>query len=210
MAFISMVFAGIAFMLLLFGISAVIIGIVLKMINRIEVKKGAEKSRPLSVVGMISFILGILSLAPILFIVGSIISSNISASIWQKGSLEYNVYVDDIDRAAALLEDGADPNEYGRYIYPPIYFALENDNYDMTKMLLEYGANPDATGAWDTQIFHFAIQNNDLDFIKLLIENGADINFTVSGRTPLDLAYETDNDEVIDYLIENGAKQRRK
>lgn len=62
-----------------------------------------------------------------------------------------------------FLENGADPNTYEQYIYPPIYFALENNNYSMAEILLEYGANPNATGAWDTQMFHLAIQKNDID-----------------------------------------------
>lgn len=135
-----------------------------------------------------------------------IISSRIAETNWQRNSLEYNVYADNIDRARTLLEKGADPNKYERYIYPPIYFSLENDNYSMAEMLLEYGANPNATGAWNTQMLHSAIQKNDLDFIKLFIENDADINFIVSGQTPLDLARKIENDEIINYLLANSAK----
>jgi len=179
---------------------------VLKIVNSRKAKKGREKSRALSLVSVISLIFGILSLVPFVFIVGFNISISIAEKNWQRNSLEYNVYADNIDRARTLLEKGADPNTYERYIYPPIYFALDNDNYSMAEMLLEYGANPNATGAWNTQMFHSAIKKNDVDYIKLFIENDADINFVVSRQTPLDVARTINNDEIINYLLANGAK----
>jgi len=201
-----MLFAGFAILIFVLGIIAIIIGVILKIVNSNRVKKGNKKSSALSVVSIILLIFGILFFVPMVFIVGFSISSDISEANRQKNSLEYNVHEDNINRARTLLESGADPNTYQRYIYPPLYFALENDNYDMAEMLFEYGADPDAKGAWGTQMFHLAIQKNDIDFIKLFIESGADVNFVVSGQTPLDTAREIDNDEVISYLLANGAK----
>jgi len=210
MAFIALLFAGFAILLFLLGIGGIIIGMALKIINSKKVKKGHEKSRALSVVSIISLIVGILSLVPLVFIVGFNIISSISEANWQRNSLEYNVYADNIDRARTLLEKGADPNTYEKYIYPPIYFALENDNYSMAQMLLEYGANPDAIGDWNTQLLHVAVRKNKLDFIKLFVENGADINLIMNGQTPLDVAYQIkNNDEIINYLLANGAKQKK-
>lgn len=206
MAFIALLFAGVAILLFLLGICGIILGIVLKIINSKKEKKGIKKSRALSVIRTLSLVFGVLALMPLLFILGFNVINSISEAHWQKGSLEYNVYADNIDRARTLLEKGADPNTFEHYIYPPIYFALENDNYNMAKMLLEYGANPDTEGAWNKQPLHEAIYKENMDFIKLFVENGADINFITNGQTPLDKAYQYKNDEIINYLLANSAK----
>ena len=156
MALIALLFAGFAILLFVLGIGGIIIGTVLKIVNSQKVKKSPEKICALSLVSIISLIFDILTLVPLVFIIGFNISS-IDKTNWQK-TLEYNVYADNIDRARTLLEKGAAPNTYERYIYPPICFALENDNYSMAEMLLEYGTNPNTTGEWNTQMFHLAIQ----------------------------------------------------
>lgn len=216
MAFIALLFAGGAVLLFLLGICGIILSIVLKTINSKRAKRGIEKSRALSVIKNLSLVVSILALVPLTFIAGFIAINSISEAHWQKDSLEYNVYEGNIDRARTLLEKGADPNAYKSYIYPPLYFSLENDDYDMAKMLLKYGANPDAIGKWDRQLLNYAVYKTNLDFVKLFVENGADINFISDTRTPLDEAYLTKKaipsneiDEIINYLIENGAKTRQ-
>lgn len=76
----------------------------------------------------------------------------------------------------------------------------------MAKMLLDYGADPNAEATWSTQLFYFVIQNNDFKYVKLFVKYNADVNYVKFEQTPLDKAYFTNNDEIIDYLIANGAK----
>ena len=206
MAFIAMMIASISLFLFMLGIGGIILSIVFRFINSRWAKKRNKKSRVLSVFGIISFVLGFLSALPLLLIIGFNITSDIKQSISQRNSIEYNVYADNIDRAKTLLEKGADPNKQKEYIYPPIYYAVKNDNYDMAKMLLDYGADPNAEATWSTQLFYFVIQNNDFKYVKLFVEYNADVNDVKFEQTPLDKAYFTNNDEIINYLIANGAK----
>jgi hypothetical protein len=67
MAFIAMLFAGIAFLLFAIGIGEVILGIVLGIINATRIKKGLKKSRVLSVISVLSFVFAILSFIPLTF-----------------------------------------------------------------------------------------------------------------------------------------------
>jgi hypothetical protein len=210
-AFIAMMFAGVALLLFVLGIGEVILGIVLRITNSRKIKKGKEKSRALSIISVLLFVFGGLSLLPVAFIAIYNVSSNIAQENLERNSIEYSVYNNNIEQVRELLEEDTDPNTMEHFIHPPIYLAFENDNYNMMKILLEHGANPDVIGAWDKQVLHSAIEENKLDFVKLLIEYGADINFIVSRRTPLDVAYYIgrgviDNSETVDFLIENGAK----
>lgn len=75
MAFISMLFVGFVILLFMLGIGGISIGIILKIVNSKKAKKGCEKSRALSMISIISLIFGILSLVPLVFIVGFSIST---------------------------------------------------------------------------------------------------------------------------------------
>ena len=50
------------------------------------------------------------------------------------------------------------------------------------------------------------IPMKNFKYIKLFVEYNADVNYVKFELTPLDKAYFTNNDEIINYLIANGAK----
>ena len=87
-----------------------------------------------------------------------------------------------------------------------IEYNVYADNINRAKTLLEKGADPNAEATWSTQLFYFVIQNNDFKYVKLFVEYNADVNYVKFEQTPLDKAYFTNNDEIINYLIANGAK----
>ena len=57
-------------------------------------------------------------------------------------------------------------------------------------------------------ILHCAVANGHLDIVKRLLAAKADVNVTgsITHRTPLFLALDTENEEMVDILIQNGAK----
>ena len=59
-------------------------------------------------------------------------------------------------------------------------------------------------------LIHWAIFNNDYEKVLLLISSRADINIMRRDRLyPLDYAIELNNEEIINLLIENGAKSKK-
>lgn len=85
---------------------------------------------------------------------------------------------------------------------PPLYSAIENDNRNMVLMLLLAGAEIQS-------IYINACKN--VEMLKLLVDFGADIHATIyDGYTPLSLACENGQADLVIYLIEQWADHKYK
>lgn len=73
MAFAAMMFVGIALLLFALGIGEIILGIVLRIITSKRIKKGFKKPRALSVISVLSFVFGVVSLLPLTFMLSFIL-----------------------------------------------------------------------------------------------------------------------------------------
>ena len=92
------------------------------------------------------------------------------------------------DMVEFLLEKGADINEVCN-----VYKILEHSLYRDEK-----AGSP----------LHRAIRNDKYDMLRLLLKRGADVNLQdVRGRTPLSLARERGDYELVERLREHGAKK---
>jgi len=64
-----------------------------------------------------------------------------------------------------------DVNEKDNQGYPPLYYAVNNNDEKMTKLLLDMGAKPNITDNYGNTLLHLAIYNRDINIIQILLEN---------------------------------------
>ena len=72
------------------------------------------------------------------------------------------------------------------------------------------GANVNQIDSYDQSVLHYSVQYSDdipeFKIVKLLIKSGANVNLSdINGITPLHVAINRKNDELCDYLIDQGA-----
>lgn len=103
---------------------------------------------------------------------------------------------------------------------PPIHTAVKTGNINLVKKLIDAGADinqEDEKGI--TPIFSAIIKHNNREFIEFLVKNGADIELNKQHeekKDALNLAIGDHirgfhiNEEVVDYLLENGFEFKRK
>ena len=137
--------------------------------------------------------------------------------------------------ADILLQEGADVNALNKSKTTPLHSAagacdpLDTEttltataiSFDeeamqsiiaIAKMLISKGANPNAKDVSGSTPLHWAAQRNRVNIAELLISKGAAINaktksilFFIKGQTPLEVALDAENTEMIDFLRSNGA-----
>lgn len=91
--------------------------------------------------------------------------------------------------------------------YTPLHLAISlNDDHSLANVqfFIEQGAyvNTSLKDSGETPL-HGAVRNGNLDIVRLLVQKGAEVNAEAdNGRTPIQY---TDNDDIITFLLENGA-----
>lgn len=109
-----------------------------------------------------------------------------------------------------LLEKGAEVNPDPKTALNPLRAAYPD--LEMIKYLQEKGADLNAdVGAPTPRLLHRAVEDKNMDIVKYLLENGVDVNSTYLSpkgviRTALMAACQKKDYEMIDYLVEKGAK----
>jgi ankyrin repeat protein len=97
-----------------------------------------------------------------------------------------------------LIENGADVNVGGRSGQTPLNIALQRKHEDIAELLIQKGA---------IVSLHTVARHGLLEKLKELIDKGADVNAKNSeGQTPLDIASGQGHKEIIELLVEEGAK----
>lgn len=119
---------------------------------------------------------------------------------------------DDIERAEALLEKGADINAVLEGDGTPLIAAVNNDCFGFARWLIANGADIDAYARYDETALISAVRNSDAHMVRLLVDAGADVNLsakTEAGdmRTPLGEARKRGRDTITQLLIARGAVQ---
>lgn len=119
-----------------------------------------------------------------------------------------------VEKAAVLLNAGADPNARAILGLTAIYFAVEKNNLDILKLLLEHGADINsADEAGDTPLME-AINEFDRwsgeeqwDMLKLLLAGGADVNRKNHLKhTVLHEVSKASPPEILKLILEAGAE----
>lgn len=84
--------------------------------------------------------------------------------------------------------------------------AVKDNNFTQLKALILLRADVNAVSEQGETALHEACRLGHLDLIIKLLESGADINREVNGETPLSVARQANQPEVVQLLIANGAK----
>lgn len=88
----------------------------------------------------------------------------------------------------------------------PLHDAALSTEYDAVNLLLHIGANPEIRNEADYTPFHLACYKGCFQTVKYLFPFINDINqITVNGDSPLILATQGCNDEIVKFLLKNGA-----
>lgn len=122
--------------------------------------------------------------------------------------LVLGVLYHNLEAVKLLLSAGADPNfdSYpdGSTDYTPLMYAAQNDNKEILIALIEAGADINKIES-DTALI-WAIREGRTEIVKELINRGADVNPPIDSYSPLNEAEYYGNSDIIELLIQVGAK----
>jgi ankyrin repeat protein len=113
-----------------------------------------------------------------------------------------------------LLNAGANPKAKDAYGRDALYFFSLSRNLHAARAILKYGldVNVNRDNSETGTPFLTACSNwqnlaNDKEYLHLLLDNGADINARVNGKTALTRAKTSNKPELVNWLIQHGAKE---
>lgn len=126
--------------------------------------------------------------------------------------LLHAVQADELERAARLLDDGADPGHRNLYDITPLWLAATNRSPTMTEILLEHGADATYRMPHGENAVMAAARAGDAESIRLLLAAGADPNASEAkyGETALIWAAAENQADAIRALVAGGADPDRK
>ncbi|KAJ5813568.1 uncharacterized protein N7503_000318 [Penicillium pulvis] len=111
-----------------------------------------------------------------------------------------------------LIEAGADLDTLSGTTMrtTPLHLAIQNGNTRCTKLLLEAGADPNLVVERNTPLHSACVywySRRALDIVNLLLRHGAQVNPSqdCARSTPLQLAADTEEPEILKSLLDNGA-----
>lgn len=125
--------------------------------------------------------------------------------------LWYAVHRVDLDMTTFLFNKGAKLDKSVASI--GLKRAVESNNADLLRLLLSKGADPNSTFMGATPLVD-ACQRKDMTMIRILLDSGADVDFKSNypnmpydGKSPLDIAYEGGDAQVVELLLSHGRKR---
>lgn len=115
----------------------------------------------------------------------------------------------DIKKVESYLEKGVDINSRGGlYLWPPLHYAVHDNNLDMVKLLIDKGANVNRKTMEQVTALMWA---TDIGNTEIVLENGADIDaINFKGHTALIIAVRKEKLEMVKFLIDNNAELNTK
>ena len=131
--------------------------------------------------------------------------------------LQWAVQCNTAEVVQFLISAGADMNAKNIYGTTMLHCATCNENVEVAKLFISAGADVNARISFDspsnmagsTPLHQLAYINRNVEIAELLVSEGADVNAKdKAGKTPLDIARENMNKEVVEYLSGLSAYQR--
>ncbi|XP_033118282.1 ankyrin-1-like [Anneissia japonica] len=124
----------------------------------------------------------------------------------QLDALFFAVFVDDVNKAEALLKSKADVNAIEENECTPLMYAALRGSTDMCRLLLRYGANVNLTEKENFSVLMVAAQNNHVEVAKELLVYGVDIaQKNDYGHDALFKAVQNNNVDIVRLLLKHGA-----
>lgn len=106
-----------------------------------------------------------------------------------------------------LISAGADVNARNHCGVTPLHLAVENENINAAKMFIRFGADVMLGQKHSNDRFHLATKSSNQDLISQLSRFQPLYRFTTEDRTPLHAACQKANIELVDLLLDHGAKE---
>jgi uncharacterized protein len=117
----------------------------------------------------------------------------------------------DVNKIKNLIKKGANVNARDGVGNTCLMLACDFNNFETVSFLLSKKANVDSVNQFGYTALHFAVQKNDLRIVRLLINSEDSIVDKMInkkddlGNTPLHLAVDSGNANIVDFLIKKGA-----
>jgi ankyrin repeat protein len=108
-----------------------------------------------------------------------------------------------VDRA---LAQGADVNAHSSVDTTPLIYACGNGDDAMVKALLARGADPNIGAQGLLTPLQSAASSGNASSVRILLEAGADPNAMIRDQTVLDLVQPYHRQDVIEALLQHGAR----
>ena len=135
---------------------------------------------------------------------------------WGQTPLHKSAEFGHTDLVKLLLGRGADPNGMDKWEQTPLHLAANSGHNSVAKLLIEKGADLEAKDVKGrTPLYRVMVYYTDTGLIKLLLDKGADPNKGAEGPyssspTPLHFAAKFGDREVVELLMERGARPNGK
>ena len=103
-----------------------------------------------------------------------------------------------------LIDNGADVEEKNSNGETPLMVAVDHGYLEMVDLLVRRGANINAHGGWEgNTVFMYAVARGDLEFVEKIHQYAPVlIEYYNQHKTPLMIAAETGNLELVRYIVE--------
>jgi ankyrin repeat protein len=99
-----------------------------------------------------------------------------------------------------LAEDASMVNARGAHGIPLLYFPIIRGKLAVAEFLLQRGADPNAASPEGLTPLHGAVLFNQLKMAEWLLQHGVDANKKYGGKTPLAMALEKNQVEMVEIL----------
>lgn len=113
----------------------------------------------------------------------------------------------DVEAVRAALSRVTSVNTVGRFKQSALSIACQNPNEDVALFLLDQQPDPLVTNTAGLQAIHFAANTGKCRVVDRLLTLGVDVNVQRRNRhTPLLMALQNNQIQMVEYLLSRGAK----
>ena len=131
--------------------------------------------------------------------------ADVNKTLNNKDLIFYAIQHQNVDTTRLLIEAGADLNKKYKnqsvLIFAIDFEVIDEDNLNMISLLIEAGVNVNEQDHDGTSPLMFAISKDHIDIVRLLIHAGADPNAIDNEGQDIFSYYESDDQELYNYLL---------